>query len=339
MEFSGILSCFLRYRLHKAYRESSPVEEGSSPKIKFSTVQSAYCSETGAGVSDYSLSRAVSKVFPHATAKRIGKKRVTYIHGIQSTAPASMLPPTTEDVAQEGKAQEDIAQEGVAQVQSDVQRLRQLNTELQRKVEDLEYKIAAMEQQATYTTELTTQMFTMMQRGTCIASGPDTQEHFENFSLDAVIAELKAHAPSLYQLFLELGDVRRVARDDSDAITVQTMKATASLWTLLNARSSRVKGFQLLMGLMLVARATSRQVRMRQFSSCCIRQFVIALSVQAMEVLNYTGVCMSYHATWGYLRQLTTEAQYVDVVKEGHWQWVYDNINLHQRVRHEREGP
>ncbi len=47
---------------------------------------------------------------------------------------------------------------------------------------------------------------------------------------------------------------------------------------------------------------------------------------------------MSYLATWGYLRHLTTEAQYLSIVKEGHWQWVYDNINMHQKIRHEREG-
>ena len=47
---------------------------------------------------------------------------------------------------------------------------------------------------------------------------------------------------------------------------------------------------------------------------------------------------MSYTATWNYLRQLTSQARYTDIVKSGHWIWVYDNLNMHQRVRHEREG-
>ena len=34
----------------------------------------------------------------------------------------------------------------------------------------------------------------------------------------------------------------------------------------------------------------------------------------------------------------TTEAQYLEVVRGGHWMWVYDNVNIHQKVRHEREG-
>ena len=47
---------------------------------------------------------------------------------------------------------------------------------------------------------------------------------------------------------------------------------------------------------------------------------------------------MSYYATWNYLRLLITQSQYVDVVRSGHWMWVHDNLNIHQRVRHERSG-
>jgi len=55
-------------------------------------------------------------------------------------------------------------------------------------------------------------------------------------------------------------------------------------------------------------------------------------------VLNRAGVCMSYYKAWQYLRQLTTEARYLEVVRGGDWIWVYDNVNIHQKVRHEREG-
>ena len=47
---------------------------------------------------------------------------------------------------------------------------------------------------------------------------------------------------------------------------------------------------------------------------------------------------MSYSSTWDYLMKLTLEAQYTEQVQDGHWIWVYDNLNLHQTVRHEREG-
>ena len=55
-------------------------------------------------------------------------------------------------------------------------------------------------------------------------------------------------------------------------------------------------------------------------------------------MLFHAGVCISYNRAWQYLRQLTTEARYLEVVTGGHWIWVYDNVNIHQKVRHEREG-
>ena len=47
---------------------------------------------------------------------------------------------------------------------------------------------------------------------------------------------------------------------------------------------------------------------------------------------------MSYSSTWAYLMKLTQDARYTEQVQAGHWIWVYDNLNLHQTVRHEREG-
>ena len=49
-------------------------------------------------------------------------------------------------------------------------------------------------------------------------------------------------------------------------------------------------------------------------------------------------VSMSYNKTWEYLKKLSNEAYYKYQVKEGNWIWVYDKFNLHQRIRHEREG-
>ena len=60
--------------------------------------------------------------------------------------------------------------------------------------------------------------------------------------------------------------------------------------------------------------------------------------LQAINVLNHAGVCVSYQTAWKYVQQLTTEARYQEAVHSGHWQWVFDNVNMHQRVRHEREG-
>ena len=47
---------------------------------------------------------------------------------------------------------------------------------------------------------------------------------------------------------------------------------------------------------------------------------------------------MSYDSTWNYLRKLSMEANFTDKIKTGRWLWVYDNVNLHMKVHHEREG-
>lgn len=60
--------------------------------------------------------------------------------------------------------------------------------------------------------------------------------------------------------------------------------------------------------------------------------------MQAITVLNHAGICVSYQTAWKYLQKLTDEAHYQEVVRSGHWQWVFDNLNMHQPVRHEREG-
>ena len=54
--------------------------------------------------------------------------------------------------------------------------------------------------------------------------------------------------------------------------------------------------------------------------------------------MNHYGACVSYTTAWKYLKQLTQEARYLEAVREGHWQWVYDNLNYLLSIRHEREG-
>ena len=73
--------------------------------------------------------------------------------------------------------------------------------------------------------------------------------------MSAVISELQSDCPELYK---QLGSTQRNARDG--ARPDEELKAVMALCTLLNARSARTKGLQLMVSLMLVARATGRQV-------------------------------------------------------------------------------
>ena len=57
-----------------------------------------------------------------------------------------------------------------------------------------------------------------------------------------------------------------------------------------------------------------------------------------MTVLNHAGLCTSNATAWKYLKQLTQESMYLEIIREGCWLWIYDNLNLHQKIRHERLG-
>ena len=72
--------------------------------------------------------------------------------------------------------------------------------------------------------------------------GPDTVERFAEFSMSAVITELQASCPQLYQLVQQLGCTQRNARDGR--LPDEELKGVMAVCTLLNARSARVKGLQ-----------------------------------------------------------------------------------------------
>ena len=128
--------------------------------------------------------------------------------------------------------------------------------------------------------------------------GPDTVERFEQFSMSAVISELQSNCPELYKLVQQLGSTQRNARDG--ARPDEELKAVMALCTLLNARSARTKGLQLMVSLMLVARATGRQVGIytqyvMHTSTCMlyIYMYSVCVLIQARTLLNHAGVCMS----------------------------------------------
>ena len=60
--------------------------------------------------------------------------------------------------------------------------------------------------------------------------------------------------------------------------------------------------------------------------------------MQVMKIFNHGGLCLSYDATWKHLLKLTEKAQFPVLVREGHWVWMYDNLNFQNKIRHERSG-
>ena len=64
---------------------------------------------------------------------------------------------------------------------------------------------------------------------------------------------------------------------------------------------------------------------------------VYVLNSGNCSLKNHIGMCASYTTAWKYLKALTNEARYLETIS-GHWIWAYDNLNLKQHIRHEREG-
>ena len=91
-----------------------------------------------------------------------------------------------------------------------------------------------------------------------LVHGPDTVQGFQDFSMSSVISELQATCPEVYSLIQQLGNTQRNAKDGS--VPDEELKGVMAICTLLNAGSARVKGMQLMISLMLVARAAGRQV-------------------------------------------------------------------------------
>ena len=143
---------------------------------------------------------------------------------------------------------------------------RQKNAQLVVKVQGLEATVGQQEQQLVNMGELVSvslasQLDEVVQHTTHqIYHGPDSIEHFDAFTVEDVIRELQMDAPDVYQLFQTLGNTKRNKRSDQEMYSPEELKALMSACILLNARSQRVKGLQLLMSIMLVARSTSKQV-------------------------------------------------------------------------------
>ena len=106
---------------------------------------------------------------------------------------------------------------------------------------------------------LNSQIRNLTSPSTLVSHGPDTPERLQKFTLNAVITEVRVLVPDLLSLLCTLGETKRNANEKQGLMT-EDIKALCSLCILLNARSMRVKGLQLMISMMLTAHGTSNQV-------------------------------------------------------------------------------
>ena len=199
------------------------------------------------------VSKMISKAFPQSFTKRAGKRRLTHVHGVDWKIRAE---------SEQGRASTslDLVEQKTASTSHSLEEVLLENEALKLRIRQLEDKVQCIWKFSCES--LAQEAGAVIKAGSMIVSGPDTPEHLEAFSIDGIISELKAYAPTLLQLVQSIGEAARTQKTDGeiDWKSGENIKAVTALCTLLNTRSKRAKGMQLLVSLMLIARATSRQV-------------------------------------------------------------------------------
>ena len=214
----------------------------------------------GLSMSVTALSRTMRDIFPNVFIKRLGKKRVSCIIGIELRPPHSLdlAPIAISCPAPTVTTSVPSSESQVATVMLELQIERDRRAALEIEVEKLK-RFRPLQTTSTYQQRLCEEVDSTVCSRQMLVHGPDTVERFEAFSMSGLMGELESHCPELYQLLKELGSTQRNSKENTE-LANEELKVVVSICTLLNARSARVKGLQLLMSLMLVCRGVGRQV-------------------------------------------------------------------------------
>ena len=198
--------------LKRSYSEV-PSDGPDAKRVKFSDIYEGLTEKCPSGISIVSCLAAIQEAFPNSERKRLGEDRQKYVVGI-------------EPVQELQEAQPD------EQTIDPAESLRAENERLRLQVQQLQEQVKKLTEQNHLSSSnhvLTQQFDALLQQGRQVLHGPDTPQHFPEFSLRSVIDEIETNAPGVWKLFLELGDVERNAAGDASA----EKKAIMSLCTLL----------------------------------------------------------------------------------------------------------
>lgn len=246
--------------MKKRYRESSlSSDEGPSAakKVKFSEIEDEIRQQFPSSEYSHSkISQLIQEAFPSAERKRIGKKALTYVLGIEPS------------VSGLGSCEHQPLQLANQRLQEELCQQKQENLRLQEEISRLHQLMIESEQAQALRISpslLESQMQATMNPSSQVYSGPNSLQRFQVFSIDSVIAELKTHAPDLYKLIVGLGSTRTI--EEGEVSSLSELRAATSMCILLKNRSMRVLGVQLLLTYMLIARATSKQVQSPYFAT------------------------------------------------------------------------
>ena len=213
--------------------------------------------------SSLEVSRLIRDTFPGTESKACGKSRQKHILGLERITTSSQ-PGSNAQCS----SSETIEPEHTASHTLDYSDLLIENQQLKARVigysdlliENQRLKTRLQELEKTSPTSLCHQADAIIHHKSPVTQGPSSLDSFHELDLASIIAELKFRAPDLYHLYVVLGDTQRNRQNEDVQVTTEEVKVVASMCSMLNARSARMKGLQLLVSFMLVARATCRQV-------------------------------------------------------------------------------
>ena len=227
--------------LHTRYRLAP-----CAKPMKVSSIKNALESNFSRKYEYKIVSRILQEEFSTAEKKIYSSDRTMHIFGIEQIG-EELSAPTDED-------------------DEEKQHLKHRIQELEETVRILEHRVRELEQLVHITSPsvLTTQADRLLHGNMAVYHGPNTITHFNEFSLDTISAEIKQNAPALFQLFRALCHNITVTDSRTDEDHTHDTKAITSLSVALKSRSTKVLGLQLLVGMMLVGRATNRRVRGQQ---------------------------------------------------------------------------
>ena len=235
--------------LKRSYSET-PIEGPDAKRVKFSDVHDSLMAQFPSElISKQMASHAIQEAFPNTQKQRSGREKNTYIVGIQS--PVQIHPSNPVDVLQ---AQNQQLTERVHQLEARIHELEEQTSQSTSLVRQ-EILPSMTGTHPDTTSKIMQQMDTLLQNACQIIHGPDTPDHFPEFTMDAVIGEVQSIAPDVYQFFAQLGNTNQMMK-----FLLKKGKSSCHC-TVLNARSRFENGLQLLLSIMLIARATSKQVR------------------------------------------------------------------------------
>lgn len=127
-----------------------------------------------------------------------------------------------------------------------------------RELEQVKAENRALKLQCVHPTDIHREMMDMLSSTSLVMTGP-TLDNFSSFNLDAIVSDVKRTMPILYSFINEIGDTHRNLRNEV-TMPIEELKALMCQILLLNARSNRANGMQMLIGMMLIGRSTHKQV-------------------------------------------------------------------------------